>query len=232
MGHTVGPDGLVAYEYVDEAAFDEPCLGLRPWLSVSVWEFGLTQRLGIMSLRQEKKRPKGACANKITLCGLDLRNASDAISLPPGEIRRAQEFPAQSFFDPWVTRIPLVASQELRGKADRWSIRNKALGQELHFIEKLLRSKQGPSSPKVDRVVIKQGRGDFWETMEIPRTHMCDPNWRGSTYKSAFYNTLPIAGGLSFCEEREHTARIGSDAILTACAAANHAGETFSFFDG
>ena len=78
-------------------------------------------------------------------------------------------------------------------------------------------------------MVIKQGYFDLREAMEILITHMCDSNWVGSTYKSAFYSALSLSGRLSFCEERGRTARIGSGATLTACSAVNHR-ETFSVF--
>ena len=116
----MGPEGLVAYEYVGDGYFSEPCMGLRPWLSVSVWEYGLMQRLGPKSLRQYKNAADCACSTKIALWGLGLCAASDTISSPPDKIRRAQEFLTQDCFGPGVTRIPIIACQELRGNAELW----------------------------------------------------------------------------------------------------------------
>ena len=78
-----------------------------------------------------------------TLCTVD-----ETISLPDDKLVPAQEFLAQPCFDPGVTRIPLGTIQTLRGKADRWSLCNEALGPELHVIDKLLRSYQGLSQPR------------------------------------------------------------------------------------
>ena len=214
--HTMGPEGLAAYEYVDDGAFAEPCSGLSPWLALSVWEFGIAQCLGATASHLGKKSAEGAFATKIALWGLDLCADSYIVSLPPDKIRRAQEFLAQSCFDPGVARIPWTTLQELRGKAERWGICNKALAPELHVIDKLLRSKQGNASAKGDMIAIKQAYFDFWDTVGIFRTHMCDSNWRGAAYKSTFYNTLSLAGRLSFCEEREHAAWVGFDATMTA----------------
>ena len=35
------PEGFRAYEYVDDGAFAEPWLDVRPWASVRIWEMGL-----------------------------------------------------------------------------------------------------------------------------------------------------------------------------------------------
>ena len=75
-GDTMGPEGLVAYEYVDDGAFAEPWLGLRPWLSVSLWEYGLMKRLCQKSLRLGKKAVDGSFAAKIALWGLDICTVS------------------------------------------------------------------------------------------------------------------------------------------------------------
>ena len=59
---------------------------------------------------------------------------------------------------------------------------------------------------------------------------MCDPNWRGATYRSTFYNALTLAERLSFCEEMARNVWIGSDATITSCSAANRADAPFSVF--
>ena len=149
---------------------------------------------------------------------------------PPGKIQRAQEFLPQTCFDAGVTRIHLWDPQELRGKAEQWSLRNKARGPELHLVDTLLRSKQRLSSPKGESMEVKQIYFDFWETMEVFRTHMCDPDWRGSAYKSTFFNALALAGRLSFCEERggEGAARVSADATLQSCSDVDHTLRLFS----
>ena len=84
-----------------------------------------------------------------------------------GKIFRAREFLAQSRFDLGVARIPLRTLQELRGKAEHWSLCNRALGPELHVIDKIFRSKQGHSAPKGDSAAAKQIYFEFRETMKI-----------------------------------------------------------------
>ena len=59
---------------------------------------------------------------------------------------------------------------------------------------------------------------------------MCNPNWRGSTYRSTFYAALSMGDRLTCVDARAPTSRIGSDATLMACAACNHNSETFTVF--
>ena len=183
-----------------------------------------------MSLHQGKQNTEGACAAKIAICGLNRCTVSDSISLPPGKILRAQEILARSCFGPGVTRTHLRNFPELRRKADRWGLRNRASGPELHVIDKLSRSKHWMSTPSGDITTAKQVYFEFLETMRIFRTHICDPHWWGSSYRPTFYNALTSDGGLSFCEERAMNVWIWPDAALTTCSAVNHAYETFSVF--
>ena len=133
----MGAVGFRAYEYVGDGACAEQLRDTRPWTSIRMWELGVQTCLGKKALHADKKRVEGSCATRIVLWGLVLCTIEGNISLPEDKIISAQQFLAQPCFGPGVARIPLVAIQELRGKADRWSLRNESIGPELHVIDQL-----------------------------------------------------------------------------------------------
>ena len=61
-GHRGGPESFISYQYVDDGAFVEPGVGLRPWLSVSLWEMALIACLGFKSLHRVKREVEGRAA--------------------------------------------------------------------------------------------------------------------------------------------------------------------------
>ena len=228
---SMGPDGLTAYEYFDDGAFAEPLLSFRPWLSVTVWELGLQDCLGYGSLHEKKKAAEGECATSITLWGLNVCAESETISLPSDKLHRAQEFLTNQHFDPGVARIPLNLIQELRGKAEHWSLCNSSLGPELHGVDRMLRSYRGMSRPRGDLAELKQSYFDFWDTLEIFRINTSDPNWRSVTYRSSFVNVLSLPERMSFNEQRYNTIWVVSDATINRYAAVNHSHMAFAVFD-
>ena len=44
--HIEGPESLRAYQYVDDGAFVEPWLGLRPWKALTLWGDASARCLG------------------------------------------------------------------------------------------------------------------------------------------------------------------------------------------
>ena len=105
--YVMGPEGFRAYEYVEDGAFAEPWLDVRPWTSVRIWEVGLETCLWTIALRAEKKEAEGSLATRSVLWGLTLCAVEGAISLPVEKHKGPQEFLSQSCFDRWVARIPL-----------------------------------------------------------------------------------------------------------------------------
>lgn len=65
--HLRGPDSFTPFQYVDDGAFVEPWLATRPWLSVTLWETGLTHRFILQAAHQKKKEMEGKCHHRIIL---------------------------------------------------------------------------------------------------------------------------------------------------------------------
>ena len=226
----MGPEGFVAYEYVGDGAFAEPWLDVRPWTSARIWEYRSQSCLGTRALHDKKRRVEGDCPTCIALWGLSVCAKSETISSPLDKWNRAQEFLADSRCDPGVTRIELHTLQELRGKADHWSLCNKALAPELHVIDRPLCSYRGLSRPHGNGRILKQVYFDFWDSMGIFRINMSGPEWWGATFSSSFNGVLTLTEKLSFNHERARAVWIGTDATLANCAAVGHANGVFTVF--
>ena len=156
---------------------------------------------------------------------------TEVISLPEEKLRRAQEFLAHPCFDPGVTRMDLKVLQELRRKAEHWSLCNSSLSPELHVIDKLLCSNRGISRPHGTDGLMKQCYFEFWDTMEVFRINMSDPEWWYASYRSPFCSVLTLPERMSFNIERDKAVWVGSDATLHTCATVDHTHKVFTVFD-
>ena len=143
-----GPEGFVAYQYVDDGAFIEPWVGLRPWISSTLWETAMSEGIGLGAFHARKREVEGCAVAKSVLRGIAVCAVNESFTLPPGKALRAQELIASPDFDPATTRIPLKKIQDLRGKLGHWSICNRALSAELRHIGLLLVAHDGIISPK------------------------------------------------------------------------------------
>ena len=227
----MGTEGFSAYEYVGDGAFAEHWLDIRPWTSVRIWEHGLQSCLGEKSIHSEKRRVEGDCSTSMVLWGLNLCTVSETISLPEEKLAKSQEFLAQPCFGPWVPRIDLKALQELRGKAEHWSLCNTSLAPEMHVVGRLLCSYRGMSRPHGHEKGLKQVYFDFWGSLEVLRINMPNPEWRGSAYRSSVNGVLTLPGRLSFNPERDRAVWTGSDATLNNCSAVYHTNRIFTVFE-
>ena len=102
-----GPEGFVAFQYVDDGAFVDPWVGLRPWLASSLWEGVLRHGLGVKAANTKKRDVEGCSDTRVLLWGIDVCAATETSALPPAKALRAQEFLASADFDAAVTRFPI-----------------------------------------------------------------------------------------------------------------------------
>ena len=220
-----GPESLIDYQYVDDGAFVEPWVGLRPLRAVSLWECALAACLGSKALHARKREIEGNTATKIPLWGIIVRTDAETFSLPPCKIYRAREFLATIDYDPGVTRIPLKKLQELRGKLGRWSGCNASLACETLHIDRLIRFKDGLPSPKESLRQVKQAYVDFRDSLEYIRVQMETGDYKAQSYTGASSRVLSLGDLLSLPQPHDKLVWVGSDATLTQCAAADHSAE-------
>ena len=78
-----GPEALVAFQYVDDGAFIESWVGLRPWLASSLWELALCRGLGPAAVNMDKRNVEGNAETSTMLWGINVCTVAETFSLPP-----------------------------------------------------------------------------------------------------------------------------------------------------
>ena len=104
--HTHGPASFEAFQFVDDGGFAEPALGLRPWMSVKLWEIGLCESLGEKSLNKDKKTADGQYSTEALMWGINVDTKREIASPPEGKIPKEQVLLPNTLFDTGVTRLP------------------------------------------------------------------------------------------------------------------------------
>ena len=64
-----GPEGLVAFQYVDDGAFIDSWVGYRPWMAPAIWESSLASSLGTRAVNKEKRRAEWNADTALLLWG-------------------------------------------------------------------------------------------------------------------------------------------------------------------
>ena len=220
--YTEGPESYVAYQYVDDGAFAEPWIGMRPWQAVSLWQYGLARCLGPPVAHLKKKQLEGNAETCLGLWAINVSTVLQTFTLPQEKIARDKVFLMPYEFGPCIARIPLGKLQELRGRAERWSNCNSAHGAEMRFIDKMLVSRSGASYPKESKRGIKIFFIDFRTIVETIRAHMATGEYWGQSYTTDFIGALSLDEQLSFPDDRGRLIWIGYDATLTQCSAVDY----------
>ena len=225
-----GPESYLDVQYVDDGAFIEPWLGLRPWQVVPLWEYALLRCLGPAALNTAKRDIEGMSDTRLNLWGVLICTESNTSTLPQGKIERSEEFLSSPDCDPGVTRIPIHSFQELRGRVEYWSSRNAALGVEMEFIDRLSVSRSGVCAPKGSMREVRQAYWDFWSSVETISVHMSTASYWGNTSTADMAGALSLEERLSFPDVGEKLAWTGSDATMTQCAAVDYTNSRGRYF--
>ena len=93
--HSERPEAYVANKYVDDGAFLDPWLSLRPWQPISLWGSAICRFLGPAAVDIEKRDLDGPSDTQINLRGITLCTASNTFTLLAEKISRASEFPGR-----------------------------------------------------------------------------------------------------------------------------------------
>ena len=82
-GNTHGPGSFEAFQFVDDGGFDEPALGLRPWLCSKLWEDCVTKCLAKDAINFKKRELEGTFSTKTLMWGCS-SILNRKLSLPRG----------------------------------------------------------------------------------------------------------------------------------------------------
>ena len=227
---THGPGSFGAFQFVDDGGFAEPALGLRPWMSVKLWEKGLVESLGFNSLNRDKKRIEGCYQTESMMRGVHIDTVTERVSSPPDKIPKAQVMLPNPLFDAGVTRLPLNLIQQLRGKMEFWSSCCPHIRTECNVIDRILSSKNGYSFPKGNSIQAKRAFAEFWETIEFLRGLLGPSNDVTASFHCSFLNVLYLSEQLSFRETRRNIVWVGSDSTLKRCGAIDFPHKLYTHF--
>ena len=225
-----GPEGLLAFQYVDDGAFIDSWVSCRPWLAPAIWESSLSASLGTRAVNKEKRRAEGNADTSVLLWGIDVCTESETFTLPAAKALRAQEFLASPDFDPSITRIHIKKIQELRGKLEHWSVCNRALATETRHVDRLLVTRDGLIGPKGSLTELKQAYIDFWDSLETMRIHLLTGTAISQSYSSSYSRVLSLEELLSFPDSQTRLVWLGSDATPERCASVDYTNKRFSCF--
>ena len=87
-----GPGAYVDFQYVDDGAFIEPWLGLRPLQSSPLWEFPLTKCLGAAAVHTIKRRIEGPSETDAVIFGISVSTTRNAFSPPREKLTKRRYF--------------------------------------------------------------------------------------------------------------------------------------------
>ena len=228
--HTHGPESFEASQFVDDGGVAEPALGLRPWMSVKLWEVGLCESLGEKGLNKDKKRIEGKYTTQALMWGINVDTKREIVSLPEDKILKAQLLLANPLFDSGVTRLPLNLIQKLRGKMEFWSCCCHHIKTECPAVDKMLSSKNGYSFPRGNSSLAKKAFAEFWESVEFLRILLGSSEDVTASFNSSFPNVLTLPEQLSFQETRQKIVWIGPDATMDRCGAIDFTHKFYTYF--
>ena len=87
-----GPGSLAAYQYVDDGAFVDPWLGLRPWIASAMWGRALYFCVGRNAVNLPKKLVGGNCETRLNLRGIEICTTTNTFALHTAKVDRVREF--------------------------------------------------------------------------------------------------------------------------------------------
>ena len=139
-------DGALHFDgkiLVDDMVLVEPVLGLRPWVSSEVYEWGVVQMLGQKAINREKDAEEGAFGPVQTIWGVIMDADEETMSLPETRILKGAYLLAGSEFNYGAKTLTLKDLQRFRGIATGWGSVVAGLKNELKAADVFLQGTDG-----------------------------------------------------------------------------------------
>eukprot|EP00435_Cladocopium_sp_Y103_P032360 s4058_g8.t1 len=165
-------DGVIHFDgkiLVDDMVLVEPCLGLRPWISSEVYEWGVKKLLGEKAVNAEKDREEGQfCASQL-IWGIYI-NADEKMSLPEARVSKGAYLLNNEQFNYGEKKLTLKDLQRFRGIATGWSAVVKGLKNELKAADRFLGGVDGGAIVTPARTNseedVERAWDDLWNLFE------------------------------------------------------------------
>ena len=158
---------------VDDMVLIEPALGLRPWVSSEVYEWGVTKLLGLKAINKANDAEEGQFESSQTIWGVIIDAHKEIMSLPEARILKGAYLLAEAQFNFGCKTLTLKDLQRFRGVATGWATVVAGLKNELKAADVFLGGLDGGAAvkPKLKGMVAaeeeeQQAWLDLWELFE------------------------------------------------------------------
>ena len=169
-------DGALHFDgkiLVDDMILIEPKIGVRPWISSEVYEWGVVKLLGEKAINKDKDAEEGRFEDMQTVWGVCIDAKSERISLPEARILKGAYLLAGTDFNYGAKTLTLKDLQRFRGIATGWSTIVSGLKNELKAADVFLGGMDGGAqiTPKLRGLgqpqrEEEQAWEDLWELFE------------------------------------------------------------------
>ena len=220
-------DGAINFDgkiLVDDMVLVEPALGLRPWVSSEVYEWGVKKLLGEKAVNAEKDREEGNFGPAQLVWGVYINADEEKMSLPEARVAKGAYLLTNDHFNFGEKTLTLKDLQRFRGIATGWATVVKGLKNELKAADRFLSGIDGSAAIWPARVTTEDDVERAWEDLS---TLFEDCRWlcaRSETWSEKFggdiRELLPAMERLSLPSGSLSTAVfVTSDATLDMLAA-------------
>ena len=158
---------------VDDMVLIEPEMGLRPWISSEVYEWGVVKLLGSKAINKAKDAEEGQFESSQTIWGVTIDANEEVMSLPEARVLKGAYLLSEPQFNYGCKTLTLKDLQRFRGIATGWASVVAGLKNELKAADIFLGGLDGGAavSPKLKGSVAAeeeehQAWMDLWELFE------------------------------------------------------------------
>ena len=169
-------DGALHFDgkiLVDDMVLVEPKLGVRPWVSSEVYEWGVVKLLGEKAVNKVKDAEEGQFEDMQTVWGVCIDARRERVALPEARILKGAYLLAGADFNYGAKTLTLKDLQRFRGIATGWAAIVSGLQNELKSADVFLGGMDGGAqiTPKLRGLgqphrEEQQAWEDLWELFE------------------------------------------------------------------
>eukprot|EP00435_Cladocopium_sp_Y103_P041030 s1496_g11.t1 len=161
-------DGLIHFDgkiLVDDMVLVEPHLGLRPWASSEVYEWGVKKLLGEKAVNAVKDEEEGRFGPSQLIWGVQVNADTEKMGLPEARVAKGAHLLSGIQFNYGERSLTLKDLQRFRGIATGWATVVKGLKNELKAADRFLGGVEGGAVVQPSRAYTEAAQERAWEDL-------------------------------------------------------------------